>query len=187
MGMLVLGPVIAANPQLVAAVLLAQNGERSTSAAISGAVNALAQGLSTGQIDSIDVLKAAATAYATAGASLATTTAVNVGTEGAVSWARDESAAETLSKMLLSAAGTAVGYKAGELTKNQVSQFTDSFRATLVSKPTGVLTIEGPYARSIWPSTAASATGGVIGEKISSYTTDLQEFLNQFLGSRGEK
>jgi hypothetical protein len=181
MSMMVLGPVIAANPQLVAALLLAQNGERTSSAVIGGSVNAIAQGLSSGQIDSIDVLKAAATAYATAGASLATTTAVNVGAEGAVSWAKDESQAEAVSKMLLSAVGTGVGYKLGDMGKNQMSQVTDSFKATLVSKPTGILTIEGPYSKSILPSSVGSGVGSVVGEKISTYGADVKDFLNQLL------
>ena len=181
MSMLVLGPVIAVNPQLVAAVLLAQNGERASSAVIGGGVNVLAQALSSGQVDSVDVLKAAATAYATAGASLATTTAVNVGAEGAVSWAKDESQSEALSKMLLSALGTGVGYKLGDIGKNQISQFTDSFKATLVSKPTGFLTIEGPYSKNILPSSVGSGVGSVIGEKVSTYSADVKDFLSQFL------
>jgi filamentous hemagglutinin len=177
MSMLVLGPVIAVNPQLVAAVLLAQNGERASSAVIGGGVNVLAQALSSGQVDSVDVLKAAATAYATAGASLATTTAVNVGAEGAVSWAKDESQSEALSKMLLSALGTAVGFKVGDLTKGQFAKMTDSYSATMKAKPTGFLTIEGPYSRSALPSTMGNMVGSGATETTSTY---LQNYIDQF-------
>ncbi len=180
MSTLVLGPVIAANPQLVAAVLLAQNGERAGSAVIGGGVNAIAQGLSSGQINSMDVPKAAATAYATSGASLTTTTAVNVGAEGATSWVRDESQAEALSKMLLTAVGTGIGYKATDLSKNQVAGITNSFSNTIASKPTGFLTIEGPYSQSLLPSSVGAGVGSVIGEKISSYGDEVKVFLQQF-------
>jgi hypothetical protein len=184
LGMLVLGPVIAANPQLVLAILYAQNGERAVSAAIGGGVNALAQALSSGKVKAEDVLKAAATAYATAGASLATTTAVNVGAEGMVSWVKNDSASETMSNMLLSAAGTAVGFKVGDLTKGQMAKFTDSFSATMKSKPTGFLTIEGPYSRSAWPNIAGNMVGSLATETSSIY---FQSYIDQFRSTGGTK
>ncbi len=181
LGVLVLGPVMAANPQLVMAILYAQTGERGVSAAIGGGVNALAQAMSSGKIKSEDVLKAAATAYATAGANLATTMAVNVGAEGMVSWAKNDSANEAMSNILLSAAGTAVGFKVGDLTKGQMAKFTDSFSATVKSKPTGFLNIEGPYSRSAWPSTMGNMVGSAFGE-LPGYFAGLnsgQNFLSQ--------
>jgi hypothetical protein len=144
--------------------MYAQNGERAVSAAIGGGVNALAQALSSGKVKAEDVLKAAATAYATAGASLATTTAVNVGAEGMVSWARNDSANEAMSNMLLSAAGTAVGFKVGDLSKGQFAKMTDSYSATMKSKPTGFLTIEGPYSRSPLPNLFGNIGGSVTSE-----------------------
>ena len=177
LSMMVLGPVIAANSQLVAAILFAQNGERASSAVIGGGVNALAQGLSSGKFKPEDVLKAAATAYATAGANLATTMAVNVGAEGMVSWAKNDSASEAMSNMLLSAAGTAVGFKVGDLTKGQFAKMTDSFSATMKSKPTGFLTIEGPYSRSILPSTLGNMAGSGASEAAPGY---FQSYIDQF-------
>ncbi len=97
--------------------MYAQNGERAVSAAIGGGVNALAQALRSGKVKAEDMPKAGATAYSTAWASLATTTAVNVGAEGMVSWVKNDSASEAMSNMLLSAAGTAVGFKVGDLSK----------------------------------------------------------------------
>jgi hypothetical protein len=123
------------------------------------------------------VLKAAATAYATAGANLATTMAVNVGAEGMVSWARNDSASEAMSNMLLSAAGTAVGFKVGDLTKGQFSKMTDSYSATMKSKPTGFLTIEGPYSRSAWPNVAGNMVGSLATETAPVY---LQSYIDQF-------
>jgi hemolysin activation/secretion protein len=120
------------------------------------------------------------TAYATSGASLTTTTAVNVGAEGATSWVRDESQAEALSKMLLTAVGTGIGYKATDLSKNQVAGITNSFSNTIASKPTGFLTIEGPYSQSLLPSSVGAGVGSVIGEKISSYGDEVKIFLQQF-------
>jgi hypothetical protein len=157
--------------------MYAQSGERPSSDVIGGGVNALAQGLSSGKFKPEDVLKAAATAYATAGASLATTMAVNVGAEGMVSWAKNDSASEAMSNMLLSAAGTAVGFKAGDLTKGQIAKFTDSFSATMKSKPTGFLTIEGPYSRSVWPNVAGNMAGSLVTETSSIY---LQNYIDQF-------
>ena len=160
--------------------MYAQNGERSVSAAIGGGVNALAQGLSSGKFKPEDVLKAAATAYATAGANLATTMAVNVGTEGMVSWARNDSASEALSNMLLSAAGTAVGFKVGDLTKGQLAKFTDSFSATMKSKLTGFLMIEGPYSRSAWPNTLGNMRGSGATEFITISADPLKSYFDQF-------
>ena len=176
LSIMVLGPVIAANPQLVAAILFAQNGERAVSAAIGGGVNALAQALSSGKVKAEDVLKAAATAYATAGANLATTMTVNVGTEGMVSWAKNDATSDAMSNMLLSAAGTAVGFKAGEFGKTQADKIWSSYKTTLQSKPTGFLTIEGPYTRSILPSSIGSGVGSIAGEKIASYSEDVTFF-----------
>ena len=158
------------------AIYTSQNGERAVSATIGGGVNASAQGLSSGKIKSEDVLKAAATAYATAGANLATTIAVNVGAEGMVSWARNDSASETMSNMLLSAAGTVVGFKVGDLSKGQMAKFTDSFGATMKSKPTWFLTIEGPYSRSPLPNLFGNIGGSVTSE-IFSLTT--QNYIDQ--------
>jgi hypothetical protein len=154
--------------------MYAKNGERAVSAAIGGGVNALAQAISSGKVKAEDVLKAAATAYATAGASLATTTAVNVGAEGMVSWARNDSASEAMSNMLLSAAGTAVGFKGGDLTKGSISKFTDSYSATMKSKPTGFLTIEGPYSRSPFPSIAGNI-GGSIGSELPAFIAQISQ------------
>ena len=179
LGVMVLGPVIAANSQLVLAILYAQNGERSVSAAIGGGVNALAQALSSGKFKSEDVLKAAATAYATAGSNLATTMAVNVGAEGMVSWVKNDTASEALSNMLLSAAGTAVGFKVGDLTKGQMAKFTDSFSATMKSKPTGFLTIEGPYSRSPWPNIAGNRGGSAATEITTTSFDTLKVYLDQ--------
>ena len=78
---------------------------------------------------------------------------VNVGAEGLVSWVKNDSASETMSNMLLSAAGTAVGFKAGDFGKAQADKIWCSYSATMKSKPMGFLTIEGPYSRSIVPST----------------------------------
>ena len=181
LGVLVLGPVIAIKPQLIVTILYAQSGERAVSAAIGGGVNALAQALSSGKFKPEDVLKAAATAYATAGANLATTLSVNVGAESMVSWARNDNVSEAMSNMLLSAAGTAVGFKVGELTKGSISKFTDSYGATMKSKPTGFLTIEGPYSRSAWPSTMGNMVGSAFGE-LPGYFAGLnadQLFLSQ--------
>ena len=110
-------------------------------------MNALAQGLSCGKFKPEEVLKPAATAYVTADANLTTTMAVNIGTEGLVSWAKNDSTGEALGAMLLNAAGTAVGFKVGDLAKNQVAKLTDSFKTTLQSRPTGFLTIEAPYVQ----------------------------------------
>jgi hypothetical protein len=174
---LVLGPVIAANPQLVTAILLAQNGERAASALVGGGVNTLAQVMGGEKFKSEDVLKAAATAYVTAGSSLSTTTAVNVGAEGLVSWVKDETASEAMSKMLLSVAGTAVGFKAGEFSKNQVDKIWNSYSSTMKSKPAGFLTIEGPYSKSILPSTLGNITGSAASEATTGY---LQGYIDQF-------
>ena len=169
LSVLVLGPVIAANPQLVLAILYAQSGERGVSAAIGGGVNALAQAMSSGKVKAEDVLKAAATAYATAGANLTTTLAVNVGAEGLVSWVKNDSTSEAMSNMLLSAAGTAIGFKVGELTKGQFAKMTDSYSATMISKPTGFLTIEGPHSRNTLPSLMGNVGGSIASETASVY------------------
>jgi hypothetical protein len=179
LGMLVLGPVMAANPQLVMAILYAQTGERGVSAAIGGGVNALAQALSSGKVKAEDVLKAAATAYATAGASLATTTAVNVGAEGMVSWARNDSASEAMSNMLLSAAGTAVGFKAGDFGKAQADKIVNSYSASMKSKPMGFLTIEGPYSRSPIPNILGNIGGSSFSEAAAYSGVQVsREFIN---------
>jgi hypothetical protein len=185
LSILVLGPVIAANPQLVTAILLAQNGERSVSAAIGGGVNALAQAMGSGKIKPEDVLKAAVTAYATAGASLATTMAVNVGAEGVVSWARNDSASEAMSNMLLNAAGTAVGFKAGEFGKAQADKIWNSYGATMKSKPMGFLTMEGPYTRSMAPSIIGNMGGSVVSESAPYFGLHTsQEFITSILRSK---
>lgn len=164
LSVLVLGPVIVANPQLVAAILFAQNGQRGGAAVAAGGANALAQGLSSGQINPEDVLKAAATAYATAGASLATTMAVNVGAEGVVRWARDEQASEVLRGMLLSAAGTAVGFKVGDLTKGAVGNMATAFHQSTLRSPVGTPSILMPVWLSAAPSTAANIGNSAASE-----------------------
>ena len=164
--------------------MYAQNGERAVSAAIGGGVNALAQALSSGKVKAEGVPKAGATAYSTAGASLATTTAVNMGAEGMVSWVKNDSASEAMSNMLLSAAGTAFGFKVGDLTKGQMAKFTDSFSATMKSKPTGFLTIEGPYSRSAWPNIAGNMVGSLATETSSIY---FQSYIDQFRSTGGTK
>jgi hypothetical protein len=182
LGVLVLGPVIAINPQLIVTILYAQSGERAVSAAIGGGVNALAQALSSGKFKPEDVLEAAATAYATAGANLGTTLSVNVGAEGLVSWAKNDSVSEAMGNMLLSAAGTAVGFKAGEFGKNQADKIWNSYSATMKSKPTGFLTIEGPYTRSMVPSTVGNMGGSATSEA-AAYVglRSSQEFINSIL------
>jgi hypothetical protein len=55
------------------------------------------------------------------------------------------------------------------------------------SKPTGFLTIEGPYSRSILPSSIGSGIGGITGEKIASYSQDVSIFLGQFESKGVEK
>jgi 3-deoxy-D-arabino-heptulosonate 7-phosphate (DAHP) synthase len=100
-----------------------------------------------------------------------------LGAEGAVSWAKDESQSEALSKMLLSALGTAVGFKVGDLTKGQFAKMTDSYSATMKAKPTGFLTIEGPYSRSALPSTMGNMVGSGATETTSTY---LQNYIDQF-------
>ena len=187
LGMLVLGPVIAANSQLVLAILYAQTGERGVSAAIGGGVNALAQAMSSGKIKSEDVLKAAATAYATAGANLATTMAVNVGAEGMVSWVKNDSASEAMSNMLLSAAGTAVGFKVGELTKNSISKLTDSYGITMNSKPSGLFTIEGPYVRSSLPSVLGNLGGSAAAELTTANLERAKYYIDQIYGAGVKK
>ena len=149
------------------------------SAAIGGGVSALAQALSSGKVKAEDVLKAAATAYATAGANLATTMAVNVGAEGMVSWAKNDTASGALSNMLLSAAGAAVGFKVGEFGKSQADKIVHSYSATMESKPTGFLTIEGPYSRSAWPSTVGNMAEGVATEFITISSDPLRIYLEQ--------
>ncbi len=179
LSVLVLGPVIAANPQLVLAILYAQSGERGVSAAIGGGVNALAQAMSSGKVKAEDVLKAAATAYATAGANLTTTLAVNVGAEGLVSWVKNDSTSEAMSNMLLSAAGTAVGFKVGEFGKGQADKIWSSYSATMTSKPTGFLTIEGPYSRSVWPSTVGNVGGSAASETSTASIDPLKMYFEQ--------
>ncbi len=160
-------------------VALSKNGGHAVSAAIGGGVNALAQAMSSGKIKSEDVLKAAATAYATAGANLATTMAVNVGAEGMVSWVKNDSASEVMSNMLLSAAGTAVGFRAGEFGKNQADKIVNSYSATMKSKPTGFLTIEGPYTRSPIPNLAGNTVGSLFSETAAYFEVQTsREFIN---------
>ena len=48
------------------------------------------------------------------------------------------------------------------------------------SEPTGSLTIEGPYSRSIVPSSIGSGIGSITGEKIAAYNQDVTLFLGQF-------
>lgn len=113
--------------------------------------------------------------------------AVNVGAEGLVSWARNDSASETMSNTLLSAAGTAVGFKAGDFGKAQADKIWSSYSASMKSKPTGFLTIEGPYSRSIVPSSIGSGIGSITGEKIAAYNQDVTLFLGQFGVKRAGK
>ena len=151
-----------------------KNGERAISATICGGVNPLKHALSSGQVKAEGVLKAAATAYATAGANLATTMAVNVGAEGMVSWVKNDTANEAMGNMLLSAAGTAVEFKAGEFGKNQADKIWNSYSAAMKSKPTGFLTIEGPYARSAWPSIAGNI-GGSVGAELPAFIAQMSQ------------
>jgi hypothetical protein len=83
--------------------------------------------------------------------------------------------------MLLSAMGTGIGYKVGEFSKNQVAGITNSFSNTMASKPTGILTIEGPYTNSAWPSVAGNIGGSVAGEGVSAYGQSLVDYLKQFM------
>jgi hypothetical protein len=79
--------------------------------------------------------------------------------------------------MLLSAAGTAVGFKLGELTQGQLAKITDSYSATMISKPAGFLTIEGPYSRSAWPSTLGNMMDSGVSEAVPGY---FQSYIDQF-------
>lgn len=76
--------------------------------------------------------------------------------------------------MLLSAAGTAVRFKVGDLTKGSISKFTDSYSATMKSKPTGVLTIEGPYSRSALPSIAGNI-GASVGSELPAFIAQMSQ------------
>ena len=96
-----------------------------------------------------------------------------------VSWVKNDTANEAMSNMLLSAAGTAVGFKVGDLTKGQMAKFTDSFGATMKSKPTGFLTIEGPYLRSAWPNIAGNMVGSVTTETTAISSDPLRVYLEQ--------
>ena len=86
---------------------------------------------------------------------------------------------------MLSAAGTAVGFKAGEFGKTQADKIWSSYKTTLQSKPTGFLTIEGPYTRSMVPSTVGNIGGGVISESAAyAGLQSSQEFINSILKSK---
>jgi len=114
------------------------------------------------------------------------TTAVHVGAEGLVSWAHDDSGSVAMSNMLLSISGTAVGFKAGEFGKAQADKIFNSYRTSMMAMPRGFLEIEGPYSRSILPSAIGSGIGSVVGEKIGSYGSDVELFIDQFKSQRVE-
>jgi hypothetical protein len=113
----------------------------------------------------------------TAKANLTTSLSVNVGAEGMVSWAKNDSVSEAMSNMLLSAAGTAVGFKVGDLTKGQFAKLTGSYSATMKSKPAGFLTIEGPYSRSPLPSIAGNI-GGSVGSELPTFIVQMSQEMN---------
>ena len=78
----------------------------------------------------------------------------------------------------------AVGFKVGDLTKGQMAKFTDSFSATMKSKPTGFLTIEGPYSRSMVPSLGGNATSSIASETL---TLTAQNYIDQIRGAGVKK
>ncbi|MDO8769378.1 MAG: hemagglutinin repeat-containing protein [Burkholderiaceae bacterium] len=182
MSTLVLGPFIAANPGLVYAVLAAQQGQRATSAVIGGTVNAGAQ-LAIGGLDNIsgvDVMLAAATAYATSGMGMAGTVTINTGgaAAGEVLKGKDilgKDAEAAASAMMLTALGSVVGFKVGELTKDFFDPMFNSFSRQLAMIPKSVylvpgqppITVYGGLGISSVPSTAANISGSFVQEFVN--------------------
>lgn len=177
LGGIVLLPFIAANPGVVYAALSAQQGMRATSATIGATVNAGAQAISGNEFSGTDVMMAAATAYISSGMSMAGTIGVN--TAGTVAGeiikngtdALSKDRQETSTKVLLTVAGTALGFKAGELTKgffdpllNPVKNLYQTNQVNAMF-PNGIpLVLEQGIPNSNIPSTMGNSVGSMFQE-----------------------